>query len=289
VAHRQLRVITYLAPSIPTRFFRAIADYLGNRLGADVQLIVEPRVSGPRVYDNPFETGDVDIGFMCAPSLVALHELDPASLELLPAAPVFDDKRGEGRPVYFSDVVVHGDSDIERFEDLRGRALAYNDPRSLSGWYGVLERLRELNVGSEFFSSTVAAGSHLESLRLVIERRVAAAAIDSTTLAHERAHRPERIDALRIIESWGPIPVQPVVVRSSLDRQTKDEIAGQLLALVDSPEMRMLRGLPFKGFAPADYGDYLASNAIVEAARRLAEGPRHSSVDLRSGHAAAGS
>ena len=77
------------------------------------------------------------------------------------------------------------------------------------------------------------------------------------------------------------------MVRSSLDRQTKDEIAGQLLALVNSPEMRMLRGLPFKGFAPAGYGDYLASKAIVEAARRLAEGHRHSSVDLRSGHPAA--
>jgi hypothetical protein len=33
-------------------------------------------VSGPSVDDIPFETGDVDIGFMCAPSLVALHEMD---------------------------------------------------------------------------------------------------------------------------------------------------------------------------------------------------------------------
>lgn len=269
VARHHLRAITYLAPSIPTRFFRSITDYLGNRLGADIELIVDPRVSGPRVGDNPFETGEVDIGFMCAPSLVALHEVDSPSLELLPAAPVFDDDRGEGRPVYFSDVVVHVDTDIERFEDLRGRAWAYNDPRSLSGWHSVLERLRALNADSEFFSSTVAGGSHLESLRLVIERRVAAAAIDSTTLAHERAQRPERTGKLRIIESWGPFPVQPVVVRSSLDHQTKDEIAGYLLALVDSPEMRMLRDLPFKGFAPAIYGDYLASRAIVEAARRL--------------------
>ena len=269
VARHHLRAITYLAPSIPTRFFRSITDYLGDRLGADVQLIVEPRVSGPRVDDNPFETGDVDIGFMCAPSLVALHEVDSPSLELLPAAPVFDDQRGRGRPVYFSDVVVHVNSDIERFEDLRGRAWAYNDPRSLSGWHSALERLRALNAGSEFFSSTVAAGSHLESLRLVIERRVEAAALDSTTLAHARAQRPERTDALRIIESWGPFPVQPVVVRSSLDSQTKDDIVGHLLAFVNSPEMTTLRDLPFKGFAPAGYGDYLASRAIVEAASRL--------------------
>jgi ABC-type phosphate/phosphonate transport system substrate-binding protein len=64
------------------------------------------------------------MGFMCAPSLVLLHEMDPPSLELLPAAPVFDDERGKGRPVYFSDVVVHTHTDIERFEDLRGRSWA---------------------------------------------------------------------------------------------------------------------------------------------------------------------
>ncbi|MGH2777136.1 MAG: phosphate/phosphite/phosphonate ABC transporter substrate-binding protein [Actinomycetota bacterium] len=272
---RRLAVITYLSPSIPARFFRSITDFLGKRLEADAHLIIEPRVSGPRVDDNPFETGEVDMGFMCAPSLVLLHEMDPPSLELLPAAPVFEDERGEGRPVYFSDVVVHSDTDIERFEDLRGRSWAYNDPRSLSGWHSALERLRALDSGSEFFSSTVAAGSHLESLRLVIDRRVDAAAIDSTTLSLERANRPARIDALRIIESWGPFPVQPVVVRSSLDPRIKDEIAGHLMAFGDSPEMERMRDLAFKGFAPARYGDYMASKAIVEAARMLADDTHH--------------
>ncbi|MGH2702538.1 MAG: phosphate/phosphite/phosphonate ABC transporter substrate-binding protein [Actinomycetota bacterium] len=274
-ARRRLAAITYLSPSIPTRFFRFITDYLGRRLEADTNLIIEPRISGPRLGDNPFETGEVDMGFMCAPSLVLLHEMDRPSLELLPAAPVFDDERGKGRPVYFSDVVVHTDTDIERFEDLRGRSWAYNDPRSLSGWHSALERLRALGSGSEFFSSTVAAGSHLESLRLVVERRVDAAAIDSTTLLLERARRPEQVNALRIVESWGPFPVQPVVVRSSLDRRTKDEITAHLMALGDSPEMRKMSDLAFTGFAPANYGDYLASKAIVGAARMLADDTHH--------------
>jgi hypothetical protein len=37
----RLRVITYLAPSIPERFFRAIADHLGQRLGTGAELTVE--------------------------------------------------------------------------------------------------------------------------------------------------------------------------------------------------------------------------------------------------------
>jgi phosphonate transport system substrate-binding protein len=271
VARGRLAAITYLSPSIPARFYRSITDYLGTRLGVDAHLIIEPRVSGPRVDDNPFESGGADIGFMCAPSLVLLHETDPPSIDLLPAGPVFDDDRGEGRPVYFTDVIVHSDSDIERFEDLRGRSWAYNDPRSLSGWHSTLERLRALDAGSEYFSSTVAAGSHLESLRLVIDRRVDAAAIDSTTLSLERAQRPAGISPLRVIESWGPFPVQPVVVRSSLDRPTREAIADHLMAFGGSPEMRGMRDLAFKGFAPTSYDDYLASKAIVEAARMLAD------------------
>jgi hypothetical protein len=43
----RLRVITYLAPSIPERFFRVIAEHLGQRLGTGAELFVETATSGP--------------------------------------------------------------------------------------------------------------------------------------------------------------------------------------------------------------------------------------------------
>lgn len=275
MSREPLRVITYLAPSIPERFFRVIADHLGRCLGGGAELTVEPRMSGPRHQDDPFELDQADIGFMCAPSLVLLRTADNPSVDLLPVAPVFTDERAKGRPVYFSDVVVRADSDIVSFDQLRGRTWAYNDARSLSGWHSALERLRSIPAGSEFFSSTVASGSHLESLRLVAQHRVDAAAIDSNALIMERAEHPGQAARLRVIESWGPFPIQPAVVRASLPEETKGQIAGHLSDLHLSGATAALAGIPFERFAPVTYDDYLSSPAVVEAARMVAEDSHH--------------
>ncbi|MGI8940517.1 MAG: hypothetical protein ACR2H7_01275 [Actinomycetota bacterium] len=104
---RPLRIITYLAPSIPQRFYQAIAKHVGKRLGARAKLVVEERVSGPSLHDDPFEVNNADVGFICAPSLVLLRKSRQPSIELLPLAPVSTDERAAGKPLYFSDVVVH--------------------------------------------------------------------------------------------------------------------------------------------------------------------------------------
>jgi phosphonate transport system substrate-binding protein len=270
-----LQVITYLAPSIPERFFRVVADHLGEQLGGGAKLMLEPRLSGPRLQDDPFELGDADVGFMCAPSLVLLGESERPSIELLPVAPVFADARGEGRPVYFSDVVVRAGSEITSFEQLEGRTWAYNDARSLSGWHSALERLRSIPAGSEFFSSAVASGSHLESLRLVLGGRVDAAAIDSNVLIMERAEHPGLVDRIRIIESWGPFPIQPAVVRATLPDATKRAIAEGLADFHRSEAAARLEGIPFDRFVAVSYEDYLASPAVVEAARMVSEESHH--------------
>jgi len=269
-----LRVITYLAPSIPERFFRVIADHLGELLGNEVELIVEGRRSGPLPGDDPFEHDEADLGFMCAPSLLLLRAVDNPSVELLPVAPVWADERTGGRPVYFSDVVVRADSNIDSFEGLRGRTWTYNDDRSLSGWHSALQRLREVPAGSEFFAKTVASGSHLESLRLVAEGAIDAAAIDSNVLIMERAQYQEHRTRLSVIESWGPFPIQPAVVRASLHYEIKTQIAEHLSDLHTSVAAAALDWIPFERFAPITYDDYLSSSAVVEGARMMSENTR---------------
>jgi phosphonate transport system substrate-binding protein len=270
-SHRPLRVITYLAPSIPERFFRVIADHLGERLGCGAELIVEGRTSGPLLGDDPFQRGEADVGFMCAPSLLILSANRNPSVELIPVAPVWADERANGRPVYFSDVVVRADANIESFEELRGRTWAYNDDRSLSGWHSALQRLREFPDGSGFFSKTIASGSHLESLRLVTEGLVDGAAIDSNVLIMERARHPELRPRLRVIESWGPWPIQPAVVRAALPDEIKSRIAEHLVDLHAGAAAAALDGIPFERFAPITYDDYLSSPAVVEGARMMSE------------------
>jgi len=228
-----VRLITYLAPSLPPALFETIA----RRLGAEI--VFEERISGPLAGDDePFLRGDADVGFVCAPSYRVLR----GTVELLPAL-VPADVRAGGRPVYFADVVVRAASRFRGFDDLRGATWAYNDRNSRSGWFSMLER-----AGSaDYFASLIHAGSHLQSLDAVASGRADAAAIDSNVLALNRR------DDLRVLESWGPFAIQPAIVRSALDVSKKREIAETLLAIPTAD----LAPFGFTGFTPVDDSAYL--------------------------------
>lgn len=218
---QRLRIITYLSPSIPAALYELIARDLGEQLGVVAELAFEPRISGPLAGDDDlFDRGAADVGFLCAPSFRWLNALQ-RSVELLPL-PVPTDARAGGRPVYFADVVVRADSPARTFADLAGARWSFNDRNSKSGWFSMLERIAP-RAPAEFFGELVAAGSHLRSLDLVATGAADAAAIDSNVL---RANpRPE----LRVLESWGPFPIQPAVVRAGLAR--KESIAAALLTM----------------------------------------------------------
>src|SRR5437763_17012870 len=137
-----------------------------------------------RATTIPFADGRADFGFVCAPTYRWMRE----RVTLLPAL-VPDDRRAAGRPVYFADVVVRADSNVQRFDDLRRRGWAYNDRNSKSGWFSMLERA---GGDTRFFSALVHAGSHLQSLAAVRDGRVDAAAIDSGAVSHPAGHRAQR-------------------------------------------------------------------------------------------------
>ncbi|HKS21353.1 MAG TPA: PhnD/SsuA/transferrin family substrate-binding protein [Thermoanaerobaculia bacterium] len=217
----RLRIITYLSPSIPAELYELIARDLGEQCGVAAELAFEQRISGPLDGDdNLFAGGAADVGFLCAPSFRWLNATR-RTVELLPL-PVPLDARAGGRPVYFADVVVRDDSPARTFAHLSGARWSFNDRNSKSGWFSMLERIAP-RAPEEFFGEIVASGSHLQSLELVAAGAADAAAIDSNVLrANTRA-------GLRVLESWGPFPIQPAVVRA--DYAEKERVAAALLTL----------------------------------------------------------
>jgi len=259
-----LRFITYLSPGIPLAFFEAVVDHARRDLGCRTSLRTETRVSGPeRGTEDPFSRDEVDVGFMCSPSFLWLRELRPPPVELLGVAPVFRDERNEGRPVYFCDVIVRRDSPIRSFVELRGGSWAYNDRCSLSGYYGLLQKLADTGDDGRFFDRMLDSGSHLNSIEMVARGEADAATIDSNVLAIRLRSDPKLRDRLRVIESWGPFPVQPVVVRSGLHPDLNEELRAALLA-VDSDSHTLL-GFGLQRFAPVTYDDYAPEALALEA------------------------
>lgn len=254
-----IRFVTYLSPSIPRALFEALADHVQRTLGHErVSLRIETEVSGPHKGGECSSFGDeADVAFMCVPSFVWLRELRPPPAELLGVLPVFDDERNLGKPVYFCDVVVRDEGPVQAFSGLEGGSWAYNDACSLSGYYSLLNRLAESGANESFFNRLSCSGSHLNSIESVVRGEADAAAIDSNVLRLRLREVPDLRERLRVIESWGPFPIQPVVVRSALDPELKERLRAAFLAAHDDQHTQhSLKEFGLSRFVAVDQEDY---------------------------------
>ena len=254
-ATRLLRFATWLAPSLPLELFGAIAAAAGDALGSSTTLASITDRSGPDPGCDPLTAGEVDVGFLCAPAYLELRRCG-APVELLGVSPLFDDERAAGRPLYFSDVIVSSSSRVRALAELRGGVLAFNDPSSLSGWHCFHAELPRGEDVRSFFREARCSGAHLRSLELVAAGEADVAAIDSNVLRMVIRSSPRLAARIRILHTWGPWPIQPIVVRSALDGMVKRRLREALLASRFSSSTRSaLRRFGLVGFASVRDGD----------------------------------
>jgi phosphonate transport system substrate-binding protein len=250
-----LRLITYLSPGLPLAFFQTIAD----ALGPDTTLSADPRASGPPPGEvDPFTDGRADIGFMCAPAFLAMRRnVAVPPVRLLGLAPVFDDPRAGGKPLYHADVVVRADHAATTFADLRGLRVGYNDAISLSGRLALLIHLAKLGEDLSYFSETVGTGSHDASLIALRNGLIDTATIDATTLRLRRNAGDPLATNLRVIEGLGPHPIQPIVVRADLAEDQLVRVHSSLNTLSQSVDgLAALAAFGCTGFAPVTDASY---------------------------------
>jgi phosphonate transport system substrate-binding protein len=253
-----LRFATFLAPNM-LPVYRFLADRIGHRLGRPVELVVGRSI-------DEFERGGADLGVICGLPYVWLADRHPPPVEPL-AAPVLSGERYGGRPVYYSDVIVRHDSRITCLEELRGCSWAYNEPASHSGHTVTLYGLVRMGARPGFLGRVVEAGFHQRAIRLVHAGAVDAAAIDSQVLAVERRDHPGLAD-LRIVGSFGPSTIQPVVAASRLPDAWKREVRELLVSLGDDPSARPMLAQGFiERFAAVDDGAYDDIRAMLATIR----------------------
>jgi phosphonate transport system substrate-binding protein len=257
---RSLRFATFLAPKmLPVYGF--ITRYIGDKLGCLTELVVGSSYDSLGV--------DAEVAFVCGLPYVEVTRRKGPLVEPL-AAPLLQGPRYGGKPVYFSDVIVHRDSPFQSFADLRGRSWAYNEPLSHSG-YGITRyRLVQMGETNGYFGKVVEAGFHERSIRMVCTREVDASAIDSHLLALTLRDHPELASCLRVIDVFGPSTIQPVVAVRHLPERLKDDLRAVLLAMAEDPVARERLAWGFvERFVSVDdtaYDDIRAMLAAAEAA-----------------------
>lgn len=246
-----LRFTSCQAP-IAEPFWLAVAGWLGRRLGLVVEAVdLEPW----ELRRAAFDAGAVEVCWLCGPPYVWRAD-GGEPIELL-AAPVMAAERYADRPVYFSDVVVRAGEAYASFADLEGCAWAINERSSHSGYFVTRQHLAALGRREGFFGRVLESGSHQRSLELLMEGRIDATAIDSTVLELLLAQRPTLARELQVIDSLGPSPMPPWVLRQELPLALRHDLREALLTMhLDAEGRAALAEGQVARFAAVDDGDY---------------------------------
>jgi phosphonate transport system substrate-binding protein len=227
-----IRFATFLSPVL-YETYEHITRFIGERVGCPVSLSIGNSL-------EEFTNGQVDIGFLCGLLYTHMLHWPSCPVELL-AAPILQPARYQGSPIYFSDVIVPQTSPFTSFDDLAGCTWAYNERASHSGYnlvcYSLLERGKTLH----YFSNRVQTGAHSASLQAVLEGRAHATAIDSHLLDVLLTTNKQMAAHLRIIDTFGPSAIPPLVIAKRVDKGLKLKIQEALFSMHHDP--RVTEGL----------------------------------------------
>jgi phosphate/phosphite/phosphonate ABC transporter binding protein len=260
-------------PSRPLRFGRpphlrdTRAEYgpLAAHLSAAIQHPVEVVVPGN--YDEvvtELGAGELDLALLTPFIYVKAKEKVP-DLRLLATL------LGEGAPKYLGYIVTRAGSPVTRLEDLAGKRFAFVDTGSASGYLFPRALLHEHGIEPERdFAAVAYAGSHPTVVEWVMQGKVDAGAISSTTFAHMKGEAIA--NRLTIVGKTDWIPFDAFVAHPSLPAPVADQIRETLLGLsVRTAEGRqVLTGITTNsGFVAVDDAHY---DSVRAAAKRLASG-----------------
>jgi phosphonate transport system substrate-binding protein len=244
----------------------AVADYIGRRLRIRAQFV--DNVSWQE-RERLLDSGEIHIGWICGLLYTWMVSQPQCPLKLL-AAPLVSGTRYLGKPVYYSDVIVHRRSPVHTFDQLRGASLAFNESQSYSGFHVLRWHLSTLGECDGYFGSLVESGAHGASLQLVRSRQVEASAIDSTLLDWELRRDPSLQSDIRVVETIGPSPVPPWVISKKLPQDLQAELNRLLLHMHEDPAGRRSLALGrLSGFAHTEDRDYDPIRDRVEQAAQV--------------------
>jgi len=200
-------------------YYRHLLNYLGKKIGKKIKLVDKQSYSET---NKMFKNGEADAGFVCSgPYVEGAKEF---GLELLVVPQVY------GKTTYNSYILVHKNSDINTFEDLRGKTFAFTDPMSNTGQEVPTYMLAKMGETPEsFFKKYIYTHGHDKSIWAVVENVVDGVA--SLVWEYMNIKEPQYTSETKIIVKSEPYSIPPFVVRKGLDKKTKKAIKNVLLSM----------------------------------------------------------
>lgn len=224
----KIAMISVLSHADTAKYQNQMADSIGRLLNRPI--LVMRRKSYAEI-NQLLNKGDADIALLSTGAYCVYGQKEELQLLVMQERNLL--------PYYYSYLIVPADSDVQRFEDLRGKSFAYVDPLSYSGFFSVQEKLIKLHEGQDqFFNSYSFTYSHDASIRAVANKFVAGAAVDSLAYDYLLKYRPDIICKIKIIERMPPRGTGPIVARKGLATGEVNTIQQILLHLHEDASAR---------------------------------------------------
>ena len=219
-------VAAMISPKETFGYYRQMLDYIGERLGREVQFIQRKTYSE---INELLGLGQIDLAFICSGPYAAGKEI--YDLELIASPQV------QKSHFYQSYLIVNKASQFNRIEDLKGRVFAFTDPDSNTGKLVPTYWLFEMEEQPEsYFSKTIYTYSHDNSILAVAKGLVAGAAVDGLIWEYYHQKDPAFTSRTRIIRKSEPYGIPPLVASKHLSPELKDRIRQLFFSMHNDPE-----------------------------------------------------
>jgi phosphonate transport system substrate-binding protein len=243
----RIGVASMITPVDTVRYYQEIIDYIGARIRRPVRMVHR------RTYDEMdklLERGEIKIAFICSAPYV--KDREQFGVELLVAPSV------DGSPSYRSYVIVHNDSPIKSFPELKGKMFAFTDPKSNTGKIYPTYLLKTMGTDpATFFGRVLYSYSHNKSIEMVAKKIVDGSAVDSLVYEHMRKSGSPYTEQTKIIKRSPPYGTPPVVVVRDIDPVLKEKVKNAFLTMQKTPKGKaILAAMMVDGFVEIPDRDY---------------------------------
>jgi phosphonate transport system substrate-binding protein len=260
----KIGVASMITPVDAVRYYQDVIDYVGKAIGEPVQMVHR------RTYDEMdslLERGEVNVAFICSAPYVKNRQ--KFGVELLVAPSV------NGSATYRSYIIVHKDSPLASFPELKGKAFAFTDPKSNTGkLYPTFLLKTTSRLPEDYFSRIVYSYSHNKSIEMVAKRLVDGAAVESIVYEHMRQTGSPYAGQTRIIKRSPSYGTPPVVVTKSISPGLKARLRKAFLDMNRSASGKaILDAMMIDGFIEVSDRNY---DSIRDMERAVAGTPARS-------------
>ncbi|MBI5076742.1 MAG: phosphate/phosphite/phosphonate ABC transporter substrate-binding protein [Nitrospirae bacterium] len=243
----KIGVASMITPVDAVKYYQDVIDYIGEQIGQPVQMVHR------RTYDEMdslLEKGEIKIAFICSAPYVKNRE--QFGIELLVAPSV------SGKPLYHSYIIVHNDSSMKTFPELKGKVFAFTDPKSNTGKLYPTYLLKTMGFTPEkFFNRFLYSYSHNKSVEMVAKKIVDSAAVESIVYDHMLKTGSPYAKQTKVIKRSPPYGIPPVVVTKDIDISIRKKVKNAFLSMQNTPKGKaILAAMMIDGFVEVPDRNY---------------------------------